>query len=179
MQTLSDTASGFGYVYSKVLKLTPGKPEMVLTHTLKNSGARAIKTSVYNHNFLVLDQRPPGPGVTITVPFQIEPVKLPQGELAEVRGKQIVYLKTLTGKETVAMPLAGFGNSSEDNQIRIENSSAGMGMTIATDRPLLSEALWSIRSVVAMEPFIAIDIEPGGEFTWTTIYNYYALAAAK
>jgi hypothetical protein len=35
--------------------------------------------------------------------------------------------------------------------------------------------LWSIRSVLAMEPFIAIAIEPGQEFSWTTTYEYFTL----
>jgi hypothetical protein len=26
-----------------------------------------------------------------------------------------------------------------------------------------------------MEPFVAIDIEPGAEFSWTTTYDYYKL----
>ena len=48
-------------------------------------------------------------------------------------------------------------------------------MTIKTDRPLAKEGLWSIRTVIAMEPYVAIDIEPGHEFSWTTEYEYYLL----
>ena len=67
---LADPASGYGYVYRKVLRLTKGQPEMVLEHALKNSGRRAIQTDVYNHNFLVLDGAPPGPGLTSPFRFQ-------------------------------------------------------------------------------------------------------------
>jgi len=48
-------------------------------------------------------------------------------------------------------------------------------MNIVADRPLDSESLWSIRAVVAMEPFVAISIEPGQEFTWKSTYEYYTL----
>lgn len=177
-QTLADSSSGFGYVYRKTVQLTAGKPQMALRHNLKNTGKQAIKTSVYNHNFFVLDHQPPGPGVVITVPFQIQSAHPPVKELAEIRGNQIVYLKTLTDKDTVTTPLQGFGDSAKDHHIRIENSAAGAGMTIQADRPLLSESLWSIRSVVAVEPYIAISIEPGAEFTWTSTYDYYALPTA-
>ena len=51
-------------------------------------------------------------------------------------------------------------------------------MRITGDRPLLSESLWSIRAVLAMEPFLKIDIAPGDEFTWTIDYRYYLLASA-
>jgi hypothetical protein len=71
-QTLSDKSSGYGYVYRKTVQLAEGKPEMVLQHSIKNTGSRALRTSVYNHNFLVLDGKATGPGVTISVPFQIQ-----------------------------------------------------------------------------------------------------------
>jgi hypothetical protein len=77
------------------------------------------------------------------------------------------------------MPITGFGSSASDNKIRIESVHAGAGMTIETDRPLWRESLWSIRSVVAMEPFIAVDVKPGAEFSWKTTYTYYTLHGAK
>jgi hypothetical protein len=68
-QDLADASSGYAYIYPKTLRLMEGKPEMVMEHSLKNTGRRSIRTSVYNHNFLVLDGQPPGPGFVITVPF--------------------------------------------------------------------------------------------------------------
>jgi hypothetical protein len=32
-----------------------------------------------------------------------------------------------------------------------------------------------MRKVLAMEPFIAMTIAPGSEFTWKTYYAYYTL----
>jgi hypothetical protein len=77
----------------------------------------------------------------------------------------------------VACPVQGFGSRPEDNQVRIENSKLGIGMSIEGDRPLQSEALWSIRSVMAIEPFVALSIQPGNEFTWKSTYRYYTLPA--
>ncbi len=177
-QTLSGNLSGFGYVYRKVVQLSAGKQEMVLRQSLKNTGTRAIETTVYNHNFLVLDGQGPTADVTITVPFQIKTPQPPPSGLAEIRGKQIVYLKPLKDRDTVTTTLEGFSSNPDDNQIRIENSALKAGMTIKTDRPLLREPLWSIRSVMAMEPYVAISIAPGQEFTWTSTYEYYALPVA-
>ncbi len=178
-QELNDASSGYGYIYTKLVELTPGQPEMILRHTINNTGSRAIHTSVYNHNFLVLDGKAPASGLVIKLPFQIDSPGPGDKSLAEVRGQEIRYLKTLTGRDTVALPIRGFGTQVADNEIRIDNSTLGAGMTIATDRPLLSESLWSIRSVVAVEPFIAISIEPGQEFSWTTKYEYYLLGDAR
>ena len=174
-QELADTSSGYGYLYRKTLRLTKGKPEMVLEHSLKNAGARPIRTSVYNHNFLVLDRQPPGPGFVITVPFQIQTQRPPNPELAEIRGNRIVYLKALEDRDVVTTPLQGFGDSPKDSEVRIENGNLRAGMSISADRPLLRESLWSIRTVIAMEPFVSVAVEPGREFTWKSAYTYYTL----
>ena len=173
IQTLADTS--YGYVYRKTVSLAGDKPVMVMEHHLKNTGSRAIHTNVYNHNFLVLDNQPPGPGFVITVPFPIRTSEPPNKTLAEVRGNQIIYTKTLTGEDVAATPIEGFGAGANDHQIRIENSRLGVGMKIQTDRPVAKEGLWSIRTVIAMEPYVAIDVEPGREFSWTTQYEYYLL----
>jgi hypothetical protein len=172
-QTLDDASSGFGYVYRKSVELVSGQPQMLLRHSLRNTGTRPIETTVYNHNFLVLDHRHIGSGFTITVPFQIQSPKPPSSRLAAIRGNQIVYLNTLKGRDTVATAMQGFSDRLNDNRFRIDNAAIGAGMSAHTNRPLLQESLWSIRSVMAIEPFIAISIEPGGEFNWTTTYEYY------
>jgi hypothetical protein len=176
-QEVADSSSGYGYSYRKSVRLMSGRPEMVLEHSLRNTGTRAIRTSVYNHNFLVLDGQPPGPGLVITVPFQIQRGQLSNKELAEIRGNRIVYLKTLENQDVVTTPLRGFGITPKDNAISIENHKLGAGMRITGDRPLSSESLWSIRAVVAMEPFVSIALEAGQEFSWKSTYSYYTLAA--
>ena len=176
VQDMHDEASGFGYVYEKQLTLTNGKAEMVMTHRLRNIGKRAIDTTVYNHNFLVLDGQAPGPGLTISTPFNIrQPSEIKRPDLAAVRGQQILYTKELSGHDTFAMPVEGFGAGAGDNSFRIESRAAGAGMRAHTDKPLLRESLWSIRTVVAVEPFIRIQVAPGSEFDWTTTYTYYQL----
>ena len=110
---------------SKTVRLVAGKPEMVLEHRLKNTGRRAIQTSVYNHNFLVLDHQPPGPDFSLTVPFQIHSPQPPNKDLAEIRGNQFVYLKALANQDVVSTPMLGFSDSPKDNEIRIENSRVG------------------------------------------------------
>ncbi len=174
-QQFDDPISGYSYLYEKDLRLTKDKTELVLTHRLKNAGKRSIQTTVYNHNFLVLDHQPPGPYVTISFPFTIHSPEPPKSELAKFSGSQITYLKTLEGQDTVASSLEGFTASPNDNRIRIENNRLGAGLSWQTDRPLLREYLWSIRTVIAVEPFVSINIEPGAEFSWKSVYDYYAL----
>ena len=35
-----------------------------------------------------------------------------------------------------------------------------------------------IRTVIAMEPFVSVAVEPTKEFTWKSTYNYYTLPAS-
>lgn len=174
-QELSDAPSGYGYIYRKVIRLVEGKPEMVLEHHLKNTGRRPIESAVYNHNFLVLDKQSPGPDFVITVPFQIRSPNPPGPELARIRGNQVMYSKVLRSGDVMETLLEGFGESPRDNEIRIENRRVGAGVRITGDHPLSKLNLWSIRTVLAVEPFITMTVEPGAEFTWKSSYAYYTL----
>ncbi len=69
--TLSEPSINFGYVYTKVVRLTPGKPQMTISHVMRNTGAKPIVTNVYNHNFTTIDKQAIGPDIEITVPWQM------------------------------------------------------------------------------------------------------------
>ena len=178
-QELPDPASGYSYAYRKVVRLEKGKPEMIIEHSLKNNGRRAIQSTVYNHNFVVLDKQAPGPDFTFKVPYEIQVSRPPNKEQAEIRGNQVVYMKPLSGQDEVAVFLQGFSNSAKDTEIVIENKKVGAGVKISGDRPLTRSMLWSIRTVLAVEPYIAIDIQPGAEFTWKDMLEYYTLPAGR
>jgi hypothetical protein len=174
-QEVLDSSTGYGYDYRKTVSLTKGKPQMVLDHSLRNTGRKAIHTSVYDHNFLYLDRKAPGPDVSITVPFAIQASSLPEPSLAEIRGNQILFRKTLAGEDRVYFAISGFGPEAKDYDIRIENRQAGAGVHITGNRPLSHAALWSIRAPLSVEPFIDMKIEPGSEFTWRIVYDFYTI----
>jgi hypothetical protein len=175
-QELTDPSSGYGYVYHKTVRLFAGKPEMVLEHRLENTGRLPIQTAVYNHNFLVLDRQPIGPDLVVTFPFPLHSPQPPKKDLAEIRGNQFVYVKVLQNEDMVEAPLEGYGARANDYDIRVGNHAAGAGVHITGDRPLSHINLWSIRTVLAVEPFVSMTIEPGGQFSWTITYEYYTFA---
>jgi hypothetical protein len=217
--TLSEPSINFGYVYTKVVRLTPGKPQMTIAHVLKNTGSKPIVTNVYNHNFTTIDKQPTGPDIEITVPWQmtraagrggrgpstppgagrqgaaparqgpppVDPsAPLAAGErmgtqcghprmqaLASPQGNKLVYSKVLEGAECYQASFIGFGAAPADNDIRIENKRTGAGVRITGDRPLTRFGYWSIRTVVAPEPYIDLNVAPGQQFAWTYTYDYY------
>lgn len=172
-QELADPATGFGYDYRKTVSLAKDAPRLVIDHSIRNTGRRAIKSSVYNHNFLFIDRQPPGPGLTLTWPFEIAAQPAPDQRLAEIRGNAIHFVKTLSGKESVYMGIHGFGAEAKDYDLRIEDRRSGAALRITGNRPLSRAALWAIRAPLSPEPFIDFSIEPGEEFTWRLVYDHY------
>lgn len=171
----------YSYHYEKSISLVKDKPEMVLNHTLKNTGARTIETDVYDHNFFTIDMHPIGPGLVVKFPFELKPDsngvgEIGVGELVEIQGKEIAFLRTIGNGEEVEYPsLAGFGTSSEDYEIRIENRITGAGVRITCDQPILKLGFWACHTTLCPEPYIKIRVEPGKEIKWSVRYEFYTL----
>jgi len=170
---LADTA-GYAYTYRKRVHLPNGKPELVLDHSLKNTGRKAIATHTYNHNFFMLDGQPSGPDFVVKFPFDLRATSDLKG-LAETRGKELAYLQELQKGQTVFTYLEGHGSSSRDYDIRVENRKTGAGVRQTGDRPLSKFVFWSIRSNISPEPYIEMHIEPGKEERWMIRYEFYQL----
>ena len=154
-----------------------GRPNMVIEHSLKNTGTKEIKSNVYNHNFVVLDHQTPGPDFVFKVPYEIKPLHAPDSALAEVRSNEVVLKKQLSGSDEVPLAFRGFSNSAVDNETVIENTKVGAGVKITGDHPLSMSVFWCVRTVLAVEPYIAIDVQPGAEFAWKDMYEYYTIPA--
>jgi hypothetical protein len=172
---VADTGSGYAYSYTKTTRLVPGAPQMVIEHRLRNTGTRLLESSTYNHNFIVLDKQPTGPAFVVTAPFELTTTRPPDPAYAELRGKQFVYHKELQVGDQVSSRLQGFGATAADYDFRVENTAVGAGVRIRGDRPITSLVLWSIRTTLALEPFVALTVKPGEEFAWTYTFDYYEL----
>ena len=94
--------------------------------------------------------------------------------MAEIRGKEIVFLRTLQREERVSIGIQGFGTDAKDYDVRVENVKTGAGFRVTSDRPLANLTLWSIRSVISMEPHVDVSTEPGATTSWTYTYTYFA-----
>jgi hypothetical protein len=173
-QEVSEPGSGYGYQYVKTVSLVRGKPEMRVEHRFKNTGKKSIESDLYNHNFLVLDKQPTGPDFQIRFPFDFTTTPL-DPKMAEKRGNVFAYKKVLTDRDTVAAAFGGYSGKPANYNIAVENRKEAMGVKVSCDRPLSKLALWSIRSVIAIEPYISFEVKPGEEFAWTYVYDYYAI----
>jgi hypothetical protein len=176
-QQVSDPNTGYAYVYKKTVRLAKGKPELVLEHSLKNAGRRAIQTDVYNHNFFVIDGRSTGRDVSVEFPFELKAKDDLRG-FADVRGPRFVFLRDFVKGDRVQSDLMGFGDSAKDYNIQIENRKTGAGVRVTGDRPLSRVLFWAIDTVFAPEAYVSMNIAPGKEFTWRIAYHFYTSASA-
>jgi hypothetical protein len=174
-QRLRDPRTGFAYLYTKTIRLAAKKAVLIIDHTLKNEGNVAIDTSVYDHNFLVLDRQPIGPDFSVTVPFDIHAEMPVNANLGNVERKRISYRKPLEGHDVFTVRMGGLSGTANDYDIRIENRQLGAGMRITGDRAPEKEELWSIRSTLAIEPFLHLTVAPGEKTSWSYTYLYYTL----
>jgi hypothetical protein len=172
-QTLTSKI-GYAYVYTKRITLVEGKPELVIAHSLKNTGEKAISSTQFNHNFFVMDGKMSGPGITVKFPFDLKVVADFRGML-EAKGRELTYLKELTGNQSAQSLLEGYGPTAKDNEIVIENKIAGAGVKINGDRPIVRLNFWTRKETVCPEPYIQLDVPAGKTEKWETRYQFYTL----
>jgi len=167
-----DCGSGYVYDYTKMLRLSREEPVMTIEHRLVNRGTKAIETRVYDHNFLTIDHQGAGPAIEMSFVFPLKPTK-PLDPLSEVRGKQLLFPRNLKGDDTFYAEFTGYGQTASDYDIRVENRNTGAGVEIKGDRPLVNLGVWAVRTVVAPEPYIEINVPPGRDFYWKYTYRFY------
>lgn len=165
----------YGYEYIKSVQLVQGKPELILVHTLRNTGKKTIETSVYDHNFFMIDSIPTGPAFTVDFPFRVGGSFQGPADLVTFQDTRMTFTRELTEKENIYCGgLTGVGDSPADYDIRIENVKTGAGVRIRGDRPLSKLVFWACRTTLCPEPYIHMKIEPGREFSWTLTYEFHA-----
>lgn len=174
-QTFNNPAAGYGYIYTKTIRLIADTAQLVIEHRLRNVGRLAIRTRVYNHNFLTVDDQPAPSGCAIRVPYQIKPRRAPDPQLVTISGNTAEYLADLERQEPVAFGLQGFSSSPTDYDFVLTHPREQIQVRVVGDHPLTDAVVWSIRTVIAVEPFINIVADPAKKCAWSYTYTYSEL----
>jgi hypothetical protein len=166
------TSGETAYRYEKILRLVPGKPELVIEHRLRNTGTTPIDTTVYDHNFTRLV---PGNATTeITFAFPVMPVTNPPADLLRVQGQSLAYLRPIASRERVSFLVTGYDATAADYNIALCDRATGAGVTIKGDQPVTRLNIFALDKVQAVEPTIALKLAPGQEKTWRYTYTFAA-----
>ena len=171
---VAEPVLGYAYSLTKRLTLTPGQPELVIDHTLENTGRKTIETNVYNHNFFVLDNQPTGPDFTVEFPFEPTADRELAG-YASVSGSRLRFEKQIPPGASIFTMLGGYGVTSQDHVFTIENRKVKAGVRVSTDRPLAKLQFWSPRTTLCPEPFIDLRVAPSQADRWSIRYKFYTL----
>lgn len=161
----------FPYEYTKTLCLLPGKAELVITHTLRNTGSRPIVTEAFQHNFFMIDNEPAGPAYEVQFSF---PAAFEQGQADErvaVSGAKLFFKKKLVTDETLKCALSGYGNNGYG--FNLVNTASGAGVKVSGDSRLSQFVFWAAEKAVCPEPYIRIEAAPAAECRWTTTYQFF------
>ncbi len=170
----------YSYEYTKTIQLVKGKAELVIRHTLKNKGKKAIETTAYNHNFVMIDSLPAGPDYVIYFPSEVTGTGQGIGSIAKIECNQMTFLRELSKLERIYCgSIQGLNSDKSSYNFRIENLKARAGVRITGDQPVSKLVFWAAPVTVCPEPYIQIRVGPGKEFRWTISYGYYTTDSLK
>lgn len=158
----------YAYQYVKRIAMLPDG--FIISHQLKNTGAKAIQTEQYCHNFVMLDNKPVGPEYRMTFPF--EPKAKRAMDSATILGKRLAFSREVKDGEALFSELEGSKVTDQDNEVVVEHQEAGIAVKITGDAPLVHFNFFAVRRSVCPEPFIKVDLAPGKEMEWTSRYAF-------
>jgi len=165
----------YGYVYSKKVRLANNKPELILEHTLKNTGSKLLETNVMNHNFFVIDSLTTGSDFTVQFPFELQAQPTKEQSAAQVKGNAINLEAGDPHKKNFFLEdIKGYTSDIKDYQITVNHKPSGTGVTILSNRPIEKLNFWASVKTICPEPYIHIRVDPGQTFEWTTTYQFRA-----
>lgn len=167
-------ANGYGYSYSKTIRLDEERAAIVLDYKLKNTGEKRIVTDFYNHNFFNVDSDPVGPNYSFT--FEFEPkakdLKGKFGELVELKDKTLRFKNNLSDGFVMA-GLTGFdAKNGKHRYFTMRHAPSGVKILVGANYPLAKLNVWGIKTTICPEPFMAIDLKPGEEMKWVIVYEF-------
>ncbi len=163
-------AYGFGYVYTKRIELVKGKPELILSHSLKNTGKRTIIADQYCHNFFLIDRDNAGKNYRVDLFFPATFAK-DVGPTAVIRNNAIVFEQDV--ERGFMSYMEGYAGDISHNHAVIRNLRTGAGVDITGDFPLRGFNFYSDMYSVCPEFFIDINVEPGKTQKWTRSYRFF------
>jgi len=174
-------ANGYAYLYTKVVELVKGKPTLEIRHKLKNTGKKSIKTSVYNHNFFVIDQELTGPNIETTFPYDIYLDNSENKKVLNFDSLGIVSDRTISfsryfkkGENVYTSGVMGFRDLPEDYQFSVMNTKTSAGVNIKGDKALEKIVYWANARTYCAEPYIRLELEPGESVQWKFDYSFFA-----
>ena len=159
---------GYEAFLRKTIRLQDAALE--ISYELKNVGKWTIRTHEYNHNFIAIDGRPPGPRYRLRLPkhmapFSIQsPLCMEGGEVCWCAGVGTPFLTSAPGPYP---PIDG-------PFWELIRQPDGVGLRETVSVPAEHFAIWCTPHLIGPEVFITINLKAGAKMTWTRRYEFFA-----
>jgi len=164
-------ATGYGYIYTKTMRIAGDRPVLTIHHRLQNTGTQPLVTSVYDHNFFATG-RPTDAGFRFVAPWPITAEAISRPDLVQVTGNVFEIRHAFAPTDMQAIWLKGFDGTPRDYAFRVEDVQTGLGYSVQGDRPLDRLMTWTIWTNLSVESFIRLQADPGKEERWSYTYTY-------
>jgi hypothetical protein len=168
----ASSGRGHAYSYRKQVELSCGGAcELRISRVLRNIGAERLQTRHYGHNFISIDDAMVGPCYRVELPFTAQVAEIGGG--AAVRGRRVEFACLMPPRVPAWARLTGFDRGdARHNQARVSNTRTGGWVSVATDVAPCMYNFFAERTAVCPEGFVQIDLPPGREMNWNTVYTF-------
>lgn len=157
-----------GYACLLVKKLAVEDNRLSVQYSLKNTGSKPIATSEYVHNFVSIDHKDIGPDYRLSFSFPLEGGDAPK--IFQVKGNSIGWKRTATDEFYWAP--RGY-DKAEETYWELVDVKSGTGIRETDSFAPLRIGIWGKTHVVSPEVFIAINLQPEEEMSWTRVYTFF------
>jgi hypothetical protein len=184
VQTIDDV-DGWGIEYEKTIEAASninrnkgpnaGKTEhtVTLSRRLKNIGKKRIQTTHYNHNFIRFDDEPVGSNYTMTVPRGLEIVAAQREEAARLLEQADNSMKPKAAiTQGVLFRYSGQPRNKSQFSLVIANTKTNAVLQIDQFYEVSELRLYMAPTAFCPEPFMPLDLQPGDETSWRTVYSF-------
>jgi hypothetical protein len=161
------TGFGYGYEYEKTIRLSADSPELIIVHTLKNTGKRSIRGNPYCHNFFTLDRQTVGADYVLELPNPVSPID-DYGTSVNWGEKQLWPTRVLTDGEWIG----GHLDPSASRSYTLLNKKTKTSVEVISDVDPGPFYIIMFRHSFSVEPMVLFEIKPGDSFSWNRTYKF-------
>jgi hypothetical protein len=171
-QSLADKR-GLAYEYTRRITINEMGNGFVVDRVLKNVGTKEIVTNHYAHNFILIDNVQAGPEYVVAFPFDVPgPIK---NQAAKPSGKTVELAEPIKGAVWAALikeDAPAEQKAARNNAATVTQTRLKAAVSLRGDQPLLKYNLYAEKTAICPEPFVAITVAPGKQFSWQTTYSF-------
>lgn len=169
----SADVNGYCYRFTRRISLQKNGNGFVLEMHLENLGSKIINQTVYEHNFVNIDDKLIEPGWRVH--FEFTPkifVSEKLGDFALLSGSDFSIVRTLAEHDYHGYGFDGFSQNATDNAFTISAPNEDAKLRISSQEPLNQCRIFCTRNTLCPEAFISIVVAPGQSKRWQTRYEF-------